>query len=361
MKTTVCTNSTVSTALQGLASGLAFPSLYNLFSVWSCPQERATPMTLAYAGNPTATVLTFPISSWLCQSGLDGGWPLTFYVPGTTGLVWCLMFYLLVYSSPATHPRINSSERLYLTSNTSTKEEKLEVPWLAMAKSPAVHALWFTHLCSAFGFYLLNINLSIFIREALGFSVTENGLLSMLPTLGMLVLSPAGKMFDMIRARNCCQVTTLRKIFNSVGFFCPALAFIGIRLLPCEYKVGHVVLISLGMALHQLAISGGFYFSHAEVAGPYSGVLFGITNTMAQIPGFLTPVIVSSMTGSGQMSEWYQVFTIAGLIYIVGGLVYIFLGTSESQNWAEKPDKLRETQAGDQCDPLLIRENSHTV
>ena len=48
-------------------------------------------------------------------------------------------------------------------------------------------------------------------------------------------------------------------------------------------QVGHVILIALGMSFHQLSISGGFYFSHAEVAGPYSGVLFGITNTMAQV------------------------------------------------------------------------------
>ena len=44
-----------------------------------------------------------------------------------------------------------------------------------------------------------------------------------------------------------------------------------------------MILIALGMSFHQLSISGGFYFSHAEVAGPYSGVLFGITNTMAQV------------------------------------------------------------------------------
>ena len=47
------------------------------------------------------------------------------------------------------------------------------MPWLAMVRSPAVHVLWFTHLCSAFGFYLLAINLTLFIREALGFRVTD--------------------------------------------------------------------------------------------------------------------------------------------------------------------------------------------
>ena len=57
-------------------------------------------------------VLTFPLSSWLCQSGLDGGWPMTFYAPGTTGLVWCALFYLLIYSSPRVHPRCRADTQL---------------------------------------------------------------------------------------------------------------------------------------------------------------------------------------------------------------------------------------------------------
>lgn len=65
----------------------------------------------------------------------------------------------------------------------------------------------------------------------------QNGLLSMLPTLGMLLLSSAGKAFDIIRAKNCCSVTNLRKIFNSAGFFCPALTFIGVQFMPCSYRV----------------------------------------------------------------------------------------------------------------------------
>ena len=53
---------------------------------------------------------------------------------------------------------------------------------MAMLKSPAVHALWITHLCSAFGYYLLIINLSIFIREALGFKVLNVSILSAMTT-----------------------------------------------------------------------------------------------------------------------------------------------------------------------------------
>ena len=109
----------------------------------------------------------------------------------------------------------------------------------------------------------------------------------MLPQLGMLLFSLAGRGFDWLRSQQFCSVTNLRKIFNSTGFFVPALTFVAVQFLPCHmkvlknskvygidlicYQISHVVLISFGMAIHQLAISGGFYFSHSEVAGPYSG------------------------------------------------------------------------------------------
>ena len=50
------------------------------------------------------------------------------------------------------------------------------------------------------------------------------------------------------------------------------------------------------MAIHELAICGGFYFSHSDIAGPFAGSVFGITNTMAQIPGFVNPLLVAYLT-----------------------------------------------------------------
>ena len=69
-------------AVQGLFSGLAFPSTYNLFNKWSSPEERATIMSIVFAGIPVAIIVNYPLSSALCESGVDGGWPLVFYIPG---------------------------------------------------------------------------------------------------------------------------------------------------------------------------------------------------------------------------------------------------------------------------------------
>lgn len=69
--------------LQGLASGLAFPSTYNLFNKWASPEERATIMSVVFSGIPVAIIVNYPLSSALCESNIDGGWPLVFYIPGT--------------------------------------------------------------------------------------------------------------------------------------------------------------------------------------------------------------------------------------------------------------------------------------
>merc|ERR1719239_1217936 len=156
----------------------------------------------------------------------------------------------------------------------------------------------------------------------------------MLPSLGMLILSITGKLFDLIRTNCDISVTNLRKMFNSIAFLLPALTFIGLAILPCTEKVGHVALLAVGMAVPELAITGGFYFSHSEVGGPHSGVLFGITNTFAQIPGFLTPLLVSFMTQGGTLDEWYRVFQVAGAVYIVGVATYLIWGQAELQGWA---------------------------
>ena len=45
----------------GLVSGVVFPSFYNLFSVWSSPDERATLMSAVMSGIVVANVINLPV------------------------------------------------------------------------------------------------------------------------------------------------------------------------------------------------------------------------------------------------------------------------------------------------------------
>ena len=93
---------------------MAFPSLYNLFAIWSGPEERATLMSIVFSGISFANMINLPFSAGLCATGIDGGWPMVFYVPGGLGLLWCLIFKFLCFSTPQNHPWISDLEKMYL-------------------------------------------------------------------------------------------------------------------------------------------------------------------------------------------------------------------------------------------------------
>ena len=89
-----------------------------------------------------------PLGGFLCEYGFDGGWPSIFYVIGSTllilleykqtfisltliikgliGLVWCLLWFILVSDSPSNHRFINGEEREYILDATAKSVSKNE-------------------------------------------------------------------------------------------------------------------------------------------------------------------------------------------------------------------------------------------
>lgn len=137
--------------VQGLVSGVAFPSLYNMFSTWSSTNERATLVSVVLSGLSLANVINLPFSATLCATI---GWPAVFYVPGLVGLVWCLAFHFLCFSSPMDHPSISPEEQAFLARTSGSEDDKkrrknLPTPFWQMMTSGPVHALWIVHLCHA--------------------------------------------------------------------------------------------------------------------------------------------------------------------------------------------------------------------
>ncbi len=161
--------------------------------------------------------------------------------------------------------------------------------------------------------------------------------------------------------RQLTSLTRLRKLFNSLGFFVPALCTFALHLVPEGDSYGAIILLILTMSFLQLAQTGGFFLSHSDLVGPYSGLAFGITNTIAQFPGFITALLgklkafqgakiqnyliiflvfsVAYMTPNGTRTEWLNVYDIAGAICVLGGLVYLIFGSSELQAWAKNDNE----------------------
>ena len=65
----------------------------------------------SFAGGSFGTVVSLPLSGVLCETL---GWESVFYVFGALGVLWFIVWALLVFNGPEFHPRISTEEREYL-------------------------------------------------------------------------------------------------------------------------------------------------------------------------------------------------------------------------------------------------------
>jgi len=82
--------------------------------------------------------------------------------------------------------------------------------------------------------------------------------------------------------------------------------------MTCSWKYLAVILLTLGVAIRYLirfsisnstilfssgcCFGGGFSLVANDIAPAYAGLIFGISNTFATIPGILSPYIVGALT-----------------------------------------------------------------
>lgn len=163
--------------MQGLAQGIGFPVIYNIFNIWTSPKDKATLMGIAFAGIAFANIVTYPVSSALCLSGIDGGWPMVFYVPAAFGLVWIVLHLILTSDSPEDHPNISEEEKIYLRHHScanvsqETKLSMRDLPWKQALTSIPVHTLWITHFAISWLMYLIALNIPIYVNEVFNFGI----------------------------------------------------------------------------------------------------------------------------------------------------------------------------------------------
>ena len=61
-----------------------------------------------FAGSSVGGAITYPLCGMLINSF---GWPAVYHVTGIFGVIWFIAWWLLVYDSPAEHPRISEKEK----------------------------------------------------------------------------------------------------------------------------------------------------------------------------------------------------------------------------------------------------------
>lgn len=325
--------------LIGMTTGLSFPSMHTIWGNWAPPLERTKLLSFTYAGTFLGNVVTFPISALLCEYGFGDGWSSVFYVFGAGAFIWTIIWLLVVTDTPSEHKRITKIEKDYiihsLKGEGNVGKQKIKIPWVKMMTSMPVQAIIVSNISADWGVYTLLTGIPTYMKEVLKFDIASNGVASALPYIGLWLLINVFAYFaDFVRKRKILNTTWTRKIFDASGKLIPAVLLIGLGYLDCKHPYMAVALLTLAVSLTGLQYSG-FIVNHVDIAPPVAGILFGISNSLAAITGFISPLVTAAVTPMGTQAEWQIVFYIAAAVYLFGAIFYLVFASGEVQDWVQ--------------------------
>uniref|UniRef100_A0A6I8PHN8 Solute carrier family 17 member 5 n=1 Tax=Ornithorhynchus anatinus TaxID=9258 RepID=A0A6I8PHN8_ORNAN len=318
-------------ALEGLGEGVTFPAMHAMWASWAPPLERSKLLSISYAGAQLGTVVSLPLSGLIC---FYMNWIYVFYLFGTVGVFWFVLWIWLVSDTPDTHKTISQSEKEYILSSLKNQlSTQKSVPWKPMLKSVPLWAIVVAHFSYNWTFYTLLTLLPTYMKEILRFDAQENGFLSALPYFGCwLCIILSGQIADYLREKRRFSTVCVRRTFSLIGMIGPAVFLVAAGFIGCDYSLA-VAFLTVSTTLGGFCTSG-YGINHLDIAPSYAGILLGITNTFATIPGMIGPVIAKSLTPNNTVEEWQMVFYIAAAINIFGAFFFTLFASGEVQDWA---------------------------
>ncbi|XP_063597895.1 putative inorganic phosphate cotransporter [Penaeus indicus] len=302
---------------QGIFQGASWPSMHACVARWIPPLERSRFIASVYFGATLSTALTLPLCGVIIAAH---GWAVAFYVTGVLSLVWCAFWFAFMHDSPRQHPRISGKELRYiedaLRASGTSSSRSTKLPLKSILTSLPVWAIVVGDVGNTFGLNLFLTQLPTYMKNILGFSIRENGVISALPFLlrytGALTWSNLGDWL--------------------IPMWGPGVLIIGVVYSGCNSQA-IVTLICLALFFNG-AVTASITVNHTDIAPNFSGTLFGIANTLCSFGGFSVPVMVGYMTNGEQTpSQWQKVFWIFIPVYIVTEIFFLVFSSGTVQPW----------------------------
>ncbi|XP_052132764.1 vesicular glutamate transporter 2-like [Frankliniella occidentalis] len=284
-------------------------------------------------GSSVGAALTFPLCGALVQTM---GWPTVFYGSALLTALWLAAWLLLVYDSPAKHPRIAPEERRAIEKaigNLVSDSRTQRTPWRRMLLSGP---MWINVVAQWGGIWALFTLLTqapTYFSNVHHWGAGMSGLLSGVPHLCRSAIATlVSQVGDNLLQKGVISRTTLRKTATAICDIGMGLFVLGLAWSGCN-AMSAVICLTLATGLHG-AVSTGPLASVVDISPNFASIVLGICACITAMPGFISPYIVGQLTLGNQSTEqWKKVFLISGLMSIGAGLLYVILADSEVQPW----------------------------
>ena len=251
------------------------------------------------------------------------GWPAIFYLFGMMGFVWFAFWWMLAADRPEIPVSSNAPNQAFDNKDEVAAREE-EIPWKKIFSKVPVWAIIVGHFCNNWGLYVLLSWLPSYFSSQLGVNLRSVWIYVAPPWIAMFLCSNiAGWIADRMIVSGY-SVTFTRKLMHTIGFLGPALALAALA--TDTEAVTAVVLLSIALGLSSFTFAGAGC-NHLDVSPQHAGVIFGISNTAATIPGIVGVAITGVLVD--RTGTYASAFYLTSAVLLFGMVVYLLLGTGK--------------------------------
>lgn len=349
--------------LMGCGQGILVPCVNVLIAHWFPLAEKSTAIAISTTGNQISVIIAMFLTAELCVLEFLGGWASAFYIYGVIGVIFCIVWLLIVRDYPINSKRIKHAELCLIQEIDGTfnelKEQKLqrkvnpkEVPWRKILSSLVV---WSTGM-SSFSQNFMNVGIVVYLptyyQNVLGMDLTANGLMSALPFVVQLVTKIwFAAVSDWIKRKELMTSTAVTKLFNLIGSFGAGACFELLSFCDCSTPY-----LAIGLAITAVGLSSGFIPGYNTsvvcIAPRYTSSIASFSRLLGQIASVASPYMIGLIVVKGTKQEWQFAFWVMAFILISTGLLFQFFGSASIQEWATYPPTVPISRENKDEEPL---------
>lgn len=301
----------------GVGEAACFPAGNKLVANWMGSEARGWGASFNVIGVGLGGAVTPPLITWVL---LRWGWRWSFYVCAEIGVIFALVWYLVVRNQPESAPSITEQSTKQLASNFSDQNPKTRqsVPWACLLKSRSVWGLILGYFCQGYPIYFYYTWIFIYLTRVRGLTVQQGGMWGILPYISIAVLAPFGGLFSDSVSKRFGKKRG-RQIAVWTGMFASALLlWLGSR---APNSITAVVLLA-GASGSNMFAAPTFWATSIDLAPEFAGSLSGLMNMFGNLGGWLSPIITAYIA---IRIGWAQALLVAALVTIASGLCFIFV------------------------------------
>ena len=297
----------------GVGEAGAFPNISRSFASWFPTAERGSAHGVVFMGTRLGGAIAPPLVVLLMSSI---GWRTTFVVFGAIGAIWCVFWLRWFKDDPARHPSVNAAE-LELIQRGLGSPVGDRFDWRQML-SVNLMVICLMYFCMAYTLYFNLTWLPTYLREVRGFTLQESGYIAGLVLLtGGFATWWGGRLTDYLVRRYGL------KIGRSLGVVTlPVSGALLVAAALVDNRVAAVILLALTLGVADLCVSSCWSICH-DVGGQRAGVVTGAMNTVGNIGGAISPLVVGYAVQ--WWSSWTLPFFITAGVYCVGGVLTLLI------------------------------------